>query len=154
MLLWTAVLAGIRGTFVFSGRSERLEQWAFAFFTSWIVVAVYIIHGRFIPIHQPPMNYIVLILGIWLIVANTALMVRRLHDHGLSGFYLFIPLLGIFVMLLGLQQAELEAPFMGALTTKFVILAGRALTFMSMLAFLAYFAREGMRKSNQFGEPV
>src|SRR5215208_4361858 len=90
----------------FGGRSPRSEYWWFTLFQwlTYVVLAVFFVAvvGTASGAGQPPAFFWV-VLGIGLlfvvtmVIPNVAVMVRRLHDQDLSGWFIlltFIPYVG------------------------------------------------------------
>ncbi len=79
---------------VFSGRSGRAEYWYFFLFNIIISIALHIISSAI----GDEMNILSLIYGLAILVPGLAVIVRRLHDIGKSGWMiliLFIPFIGV-----------------------------------------------------------
>lgn len=120
-----AVTSAMSKPFTWSGRATRAEYWWFQLFY-WIAYV-----GLFLGLLLPEVRKILAVLDapdqevigpirdsfssgnvwlfniavIWLIFANWAVLVRRLHDVGLSGWFQLIPLvpiLGSIVLLVAL----------------------------------------------------
>lgn len=97
----------------FSGRASRSEYWYFYLFNVIIYAVLYAI-GGFDPTNMP--GWLTGILGIYsvaTILPNLAVAVRRLHDTGRGGGWIFItliPLIGaiwyLVLMLLPSQDTE------------------------------------------------
>tara|TARA_R110001592_G_scaffold2696_5_gene15384 strand:+ start:1512 stop:1901 length:390 start_codon:yes stop_codon:yes gene_type:complete len=88
--------------FDFSGRARRKEYWMFMLFSiiiSWTLAIIDIVFGTYI------FSIISTIYSLLIFIPSLAVLLRRLHDSGHSGWYLFlilIPLLGwiwLFVLL-------------------------------------------------------
>ena len=90
-------LVALRKYADFSGRSRRMEYWMFLlvnFLVSFALAAIDF-YGR-------PGNMLGLIYGLAIIIPSFAVAVRRLHDTGRSGWWIFIaliPILGWLVLL-------------------------------------------------------
>lgn len=87
----------------FNGRARRSEFWGFVLFNVLILVGLF---GVFMAIaivaEIPALIALPYIYSLVAFVPNIALVVRRLHDIGKSGWYyfvVFIPLVGPFLML-------------------------------------------------------
>jgi uncharacterized membrane protein YhaH (DUF805 family) len=103
----------------FSGRANRREWWIFLFFETFpilLCIAAFLLVAAQAPTAQAPAGYpkplteITLMVGaifsaVWaaaLLIPSLSVTVRRLHDIGLSGWWLllvFIPVLGIVYLL-------------------------------------------------------
>ncbi|GAA4236739.1 DUF805 domain-containing protein [Postechiella marina] len=90
----------------FTGRARRKEYWMFALFNGIFILGIMLVSGGIAAATDMPAImglYIIYVLGV--LVPSLAVVVRRLHDVGKSGwFYLIglIPLIGpiwIFVLL-------------------------------------------------------
>lgn len=149
--IWQAVRDASRATFVYEGRSERLEHWAFLLLTA-VVVLVFQVASRVGIAVVFPVNWLFLLVFIWLILANVSLMVRRLHDHDLSGFWMFIPLLPIAAMLLaarGLYGSGFTLLTREGAETLFTM--SQAMAVGIFVVFGSLFVRPGNKKPNRFG---
>lgn len=92
----------------FSGRASRSEFWWFTLFNALGIFAVivlsgaigYIIGGLFTVFSAIPIGSIIYSLAV--VVPSIAVVVRRLHDTGRSGwwyFIVFVPIVGSIVLL-------------------------------------------------------
>lgn len=90
----------------FTGRARRKEYWMFALFNGIFILGIMLVSGGIAAATDMPAImglYMIYVLGV--LVPSLAVVVRRLHDVGKSGwFYLIglIPLIGpiwIFVLL-------------------------------------------------------
>ncbi|MEI5034139.1 DUF805 domain-containing protein [Streptomyces sp. S1A(2023)] len=85
----------------FSGRARRKEYWMFALF-NFIIAVVLTALGMAIDTQIPYYLYLAAVL-----VPSLAVMVRRLHDTGRSGWWFFIsfvPLVGAIILLVFLAS--------------------------------------------------
>jgi len=81
---------------VFSGRARRQEYWMFFLF-NFIITSMLWVVGRFVGSQIIGMLYDLAVL-----IPSIAVLVRRLHDTGRSGWWWFIaliPLIGWIVLL-------------------------------------------------------
>lgn len=88
-------LAGLKKYAVFSGRARRKEYWMFLLCNIVISFAIGIIGGLF------NVGFIGAIYALATFIPGIAVTVRRLHDIGRSGWWIFvvlIPLIGIIAM--------------------------------------------------------
>ncbi|MEV7656968.1 DUF805 domain-containing protein [Streptomyces anulatus] len=96
----------------FSGRARRKEYWMFVLF-NFIVAVVLSALGAAISTQIPYYLYLVAT-----IVPSLAVMVRRLHDTGRSGWWFFIsfiPLVGFIILIVFLaSEGKPEANQHGA----------------------------------------
>jgi uncharacterized membrane protein YhaH (DUF805 family) len=92
---------------VFSGRSRRKEYWFFVLIDTIVytflsivdIVSDIIIYGEWSS--ETSVGFATIIYVLLTIIPRIALMVRRLHDTGKSGFWLFsliIPPIGIIIL--------------------------------------------------------
>jgi uncharacterized membrane protein YhaH (DUF805 family) len=81
---------------VFSGRARRKEYWMFLLFNMIFALAA-IVLDNVIGIDFKSTTYgpIYLIYGLAVLLPHLAVLVRRLHDVGKSGWYFFIALIPI-----------------------------------------------------------
>ena len=87
----------------FGGRSRRKEYWMFVLFNVMFSTGA-ILLDKFFEITWNDSQYgpLYLIYGIIILIPNFAVLVRRLHDVGKSGWYLLvvlIPIIGFFWIL-------------------------------------------------------
>lgn len=155
MVIFSAICDASKKTFNYSGRSERLEQWAFWFATAFVGAWLLVGFRYFGTFSVFPLNWFVLLSGVWLCLANVSLIVRRLHDHGLSGFLLLIPIALSAVWMFGLDQVgkqgsgllEPEMAGLIAISAKWgVVSVGIMLLTMCL--------RQGDKGENKYGLPV
>ena len=84
----------------FRGRARRREYWIFALINSLIFSAFYIFYYVKLASGSASFSPIMLVLGLYgllIIIPSWAVVVRRLHDTGRSGWWIFItfvPLVG------------------------------------------------------------
>lgn len=153
-MIFRAVQEASRDTFVYSGRSERLEHWAFLLFTS-ICVAVFQALGVVGVSTIFPINYLFLLLFAWLIAANVSLMVRRLHDHDLSGFWLLLPFIPVTMMLIAAK--DLYGSGIGIMENEssvLLMMVARSSLVAVLIGLGSLFVRPGSKKPNRYGAPV
>lgn len=155
MMIMQATLDAAKKTFVYRGRAERLEHWAFAFFTAFMCVCVLVLDRALGTVNTAPINWCILLVGIWLVLANVSLMVRRLHDHNFSGFLLFLPLLSITIWLFGFDQmTEMDRPFISPAHAELMTSFGKWSLVSTLIVFASFFARPGDKEANKFGDPI
>lgn len=153
-MIFRAIQEASRDTFVYTGRSERLEHWAFFLFTS-ICVAVFQTLGVMGISTLFPINYFFLLLFLWLVAANVALMVRRMHDHDLSGFWLLLPFVPITMMLIAAK--DLYGSGIGIMeneSSEMLMLVAQASLVSVFIGLGSLFIRPGSKKPNKYGAPI
>lgn len=95
----------------FKGRSSRSEYWWFALFNIIVGVVLGIVLG-IIGVSENVINGISSLLTLALFLPGLGLSVRRLHDIGKSGWWLFlalIPLVGAIILFIWYcKDSELE----------------------------------------------
>lgn len=92
----------------FSGRARRSEYWYFVLFNFLVGILAYIVGAIF---KQGPLLNGLYSLAVFL--PSLAVLVRRLHDTGRSGwwwFIVFIPLLGALVLIIYTAEAGSIGP--------------------------------------------
>ncbi len=93
---------------VFSGRARRKEYWFFALFSLIISIVLGIIDGTIGTFSaEAGMGLLGGIYSLAILIPSIAVSVRRLHDTGRSGWWLFIgliPLIGAIVILVFVLQ--------------------------------------------------
>ena len=106
----------------FRGRARRKEYWLFNLFNSLIIITLLIAYyslsffalynSHLLPFHLLPLlywffNLIYLVYILGTIIPSFAVLVRRLHDTGKSGwwyFILLIPIVGFVALLVSLCE--------------------------------------------------
>ena len=94
-------LAALKKYATFEGRASRSEYWYFFLFNGLIqlvLVGLLLV----IPVLSPVINIVLIIYAIAMMLPSLAVVVRRLHDIGKSGWWyliVFIPLIGFIVLL-------------------------------------------------------
>lgn len=82
---------------IFNGRSRRREYWFFFLFNIIIAIVIGVVEGF---LGSP--GVIGILYSLAVLIPGVAVSVRRLHDIGRSGWWLFIsivPLIGLIVLL-------------------------------------------------------
>ncbi|MBP6874759.1 MAG: DUF805 domain-containing protein [Candidatus Eisenbacteria bacterium] len=98
-------LAALRKYAEFSGRARRKEYWFFVLF-NWILAIIAVILDNLLGITIKDLFYgpLYLLLCVALLFPSWAVLVRRLHDIGKSGWFWFIGLIpligGIWLLVL------------------------------------------------------
>lgn len=97
-------LTVLRKYAVFSGRARRKEYWMFFLFNMIFAIAAMVIDNVLgIAIEDIGYGPIYIIYALAVFLPSLAVSVRRLHDVGKSGWYLFIlliPIAGVLVFLI------------------------------------------------------
>jgi uncharacterized membrane protein YhaH (DUF805 family) len=102
-------IQAIRKYAVFSGRARRSEYWYFVLFNFIFTIAAMVLdsllHDTFTLQGQSlPYGYVYLLYVVFALLPGLAVMVRRLHDVGKTGWFFFIafiPLVGgIYLLVL------------------------------------------------------
>jgi len=78
-------IGSLKKSFTFKGRATRKEFWTFIVI-SYIILILAVIPAVIIPFVFLPIFWLIYL---WLFIASISLMVRRLHDIGLSGFWIW-----------------------------------------------------------------
>jgi uncharacterized membrane protein YhaH (DUF805 family) len=87
-------LAVLKKYAVFSGRARRKEYWMFALFnTIFAIVAVILDYALGITIKGIGYGPIYIIFSLAMLLPSLGVTVRRLHDIGKSGWFIFINLI-------------------------------------------------------------
>ncbi len=108
-----AVKAAYSRSFDFTGRSSRSEFWWFFVYCATVVMLFLPLSAFFILLASPFDEYttklislIPLILFYFHIIPYIAAAVRRLHDTGRSGMWLFVPIIPIFYLFFASHDQE------------------------------------------------
>lgn len=156
-MIFAQVLASaLFGVFHYSGRSDRLEHWAFTFLTAALVLGIFILQQLHFEIGGRGI-LVILMLGLWFLAAHIALFVRRLHDQNRSGLFMLIPLSALTVLLTGWLGMYGRIPFMHDWFLEYgywILLGGRSLCIISGGMLASVFIAEGDEGDNYYGEPV
>lgn len=86
----------------FSGRARRREYWTFVL-VNCLIALLLLTLGLTFGEDSPASNIMVTIFYLIMLVPNLSVSVRRLHDIGKSGWYMFlslIPLIGGLILLI------------------------------------------------------
>lgn len=154
MLIYNSVASATIKTFDYSGRSERLEHWSFLLFTLLMGLIITVFHQQVTEISAFPLNWIVLLAGTWFALANVSLLVRRMHDIGLSGFYLIMPMMSLIGLII-LQDADLSSDFgLSDEVPEWVFPLAKYVAIGTLIGFASLISRAGDREPNVFGSPV
>ncbi len=97
---------------VFNGRAQRKEYWYFSLFHFIILSALMLVMLLTVAVDAPSfLGVLYLLYGLATLLPNIGVSIRRMHDTGRSGWWLFIgnvPLVGSIV-LLGFLASDGEA---------------------------------------------
>jgi len=85
---------------VFSGRASREEYWMFFLLNTLVSLALGLVWGIIAPTF---VYHIISIYFLATIIPILALGVRRMHDIGRSGWWLFVPVVGFVFLFFGSQ---------------------------------------------------
>ena len=155
MLFIQALFSAIRRTFWFAGRSDRLEQWTFAFFTAALVVGLLIASEMGVRFDDREILAIAAV-SMWLTLAHVSLFVRRLHDNGRSGLWMLVPAAAASLWLCGWLGANGYIEFEKMFFLRYgdwVMLAGRIACSSCSCFLLWIFLSEGEEDENIYGDP-
>ncbi len=95
-------LAALKKYAVFSGRAQRKEYWFFTLFNVLIVLALPFVEGFLGIASESDENLLGTLFVLAVAIPWTAVAVRRLHDTGRSGWWLFIGLVPLIGGIIGL----------------------------------------------------
>lgn len=100
----------LKNYFVFSGRARRSEYWYFALFNFVIMTALAMLALWNDSVLSNILLAILVIYQLFIIIPSLAVLVRRLHDVGKSGWMIFISLIpivgGIWLLVLTLLDSK------------------------------------------------
>ena len=116
-----AMKSGLRNSFTLSGRASRSEYWFWILggvaFQITMVVGAVILGFMDIPI----LPGLMIITPLLLVPASITLVVRRLHDVGMTGWFFFIviiPVIGALVLIyFFVQEGDMEENMYGSVPT-------------------------------------
>lgn len=89
--------------FCFKGRASRSEFWWFMCFIFLVNLASGILFSFFPPLFAASFS---LVISLVLFPANLGVTVRRLHDRSMSGWWLLLPIISLFLGLSGGVTAQ------------------------------------------------
>lgn len=87
---------------VFSGRAQRAEYWYFILFNFLVSMALILIDSVIGPLTYGGVGLFHSVYALAVLLPSIAVLVRRLHDIGRTGWWFFIglvPLVGFIVLL-------------------------------------------------------
>ncbi|GHC05503.1 DUF805 domain-containing protein [Cerasicoccus arenae] len=105
-------LEALKKYVVFQGRSRRSEYWFFVLFNTIALIILGVIDNVIgTNFEGVPYGALYSIYSLGVFLPSIAVFVRRMHDTGRSGFWIFIsliPLIGAIVLLIFLVQDSQE----------------------------------------------
>lgn len=166
----TSVKTCLKKYVVFSGRAPRSEYWWFALFSALVGVVASVIDATVLgisPLRAGSGIGTAQLVGLALFLPSIAVMVRRFHDTGKSGWWFFICLLFavvlffVFSLILGIvaasfilsMQASLTNPATASATFTQMFCLGLVTIFICYLPYLYFMAKPSQKGSNQYGDP-
>ena len=102
-----AVRSGLRNAFTFSGRASRSEFWWFYLFYVLCLVASFFLVAILLNTTIGVLPFFATAIGLF--VPLVSVMVRRLHDKGLTGWLVlltFVPFGGIALLILCMMEGD------------------------------------------------
>ena len=97
---------------VFSGRAQRSEYWYFILFNMIVSIILTILDGMFgLYNAQAGLGVLSGIYALAVFIPGLAVLIRRLHDIGKSGWWFFIvliPIIGIILLIVWLATDSKE----------------------------------------------
>jgi len=94
----------------FSGRARRKEYWYFVLFNILITIALAIVDGALGLTNREGLGPIRGIYTLAVLIPSIAVVVRRLHDTGRSGWYILMGLIpcvgGIILLVFAVEDSE------------------------------------------------
>jgi uncharacterized membrane protein YhaH (DUF805 family) len=93
---------------VFSGRAARKEYWMFALWNFIIAVALTAVSATIVLLAKNSLvGFVVDLYALAVLLPNLGVFIRRMHDTGRTGWWIFIgliPIIGAIVLLVFLVQ--------------------------------------------------
>ena len=107
MLIMNYYVKALQNYANFSGRARRSEYWYFALFNLFAIISTAILDRLFgttfdMGFGPSPYGYITILYYFFIFIPSLAVLVRRLHDVGKSGWFILIsliPLIGAIWLL-------------------------------------------------------
>ena len=104
-------LKGLKQYTDFSGRARRKEYWMFALFNMIFAIAAMLLDNLLgITFGEIPYGFIYLLYALTVFLPGLAVLVRRLHDGGKSGWMALVSLIpligGIWLLVLLVNDSE------------------------------------------------
>lgn len=95
---------------VFGGRARRKEYWMFTLVSTIVYIVLMIAESRLGFVSQLGIGMISLVYSLVVLLPSIAVIVRRLHDTGRSGWWLLValvPIVGVIALLVfAVQDSE------------------------------------------------
>lgn len=124
---------------VFRGRAQRSEFWWFALFQGGVILLASVIHPA-----------VLAVVFVVLILPFLAVSVRRMHDIGRSGAWVFwLQIAPVSVLLFGLLLMGAEAMMAGLA----ILVIGQIVELVCGIIALVLFALPGSTERNAYGPP-
>lgn len=136
---------------VFSGRARRPEYWYFVLFSLLVGIAASIIDVQILGKKLEDTGPIELIVNLALFLPGLAVLWRRFHDVGYSGWLVLAFLVGIFVGALatGVGAAMIDTGEQGL--GVIVVVAGLILLLIAVIWMIVILASRSQEGANQYG---
>lgn len=156
MLFAEVLRSALFGVFRYSGRSDRLEYWTFCLLTILFALLFTITLQYGVPLEGA---YLLVtgFLTLWFALSHISLMARRLHDHGISGFWLLVPFTGLCISLAGYLGGEGHSSYIRFAMDKYsklITQGGLGIAASSGLLIMSYLIGAGSEKENKYGDPI
>lgn len=132
----------------FQGRASRSEYWWFYLFNALVGIAAGVL-DLVISGGNPEMHYISLVVTLGLLVPNTAVFCRRMHDTDHSGWWILLIII-LVACTIYLTFSSLMNPGVGGSFSTLLVLLIVALFAVSCLTFY-WLIKRGTDGPNRFG---
>ena len=121
MSFMSAMKSGFKNSFSLSGRASRSEYWFWVLGGVVFQLTMFIGSLVFIVMEIPILPGLMMIAPLLLVPGSITLVIRRLHDLGMSGWMwlvALVPILGtIYLIYLFVQEGDMEENAYGAVPT-------------------------------------
>ena len=121
MPFMSAMKSGFKNSFSLSGRASRSEYWFWVLGGNIFFMAMFIGSIILAIVEVPVLPALMMLAPILLVPGSITLVVRRLHDVGMSGWFWFValvPLIGaIYLIYLFVQEGDAGENAYGAVPT-------------------------------------
>lgn len=121
MSFMSAMKSGFKNSFSLSGRASRSEYWFWVLGGVVFQLTMFIGSLVFIVLEIPVLPALMMIAPLLLVPGSITLVVRRLHDVGMSGWMWFValvPVIGaIYLIYLFVQEGDFGENAYGAVPT-------------------------------------